>query len=260
MSDDAFHDLGRYYDALMSEINYDRWVVVGSYLRDLTGRPDPAHLDIACGTGRFLHAVLQQGWNSIGIDLSASMLRSAVVGPYPATVAAADMTALPFEERFDFVTCLFDSLNFVIELDAVRRAMREAYRVLRPGGIFYFDTITERMITEHFADRTWREKHGKMRAEWQGFWVPDTGMADLRIRINRGPYSLIRERIYSDAAIRGALVDAGFEVIGYLDAENWNAPAYQTLRIDWIAVKPPMQSPLAQFAAIEESVQRILQQ
>lgn len=258
MSGDTFHELARHYDALMDEIDYDRWLVVASYLRDLVDEPDPLHLDIACGTGKFLKRVREHGWRSFGVDNSAAMVRLGARGPHPGLAAVADMTALPHPERFGFVTCLFDSLNFLMQLDALRRAAAEAFRVLRPGGLYYCDTITERMVTKHFAGRKWQETHGKMRADWAGEWEPDSGKAELRIRVNTGAENIIRERVYSDAAIRGALENAGFEVLGYYDADGWKKPNYKTLRIDWVAAKPPAPEATRAFNTTREAIRAAL--
>ena len=47
---DAFGELARYYDPLMTHVNYDRWFFTVSALADLVEEPI-RHLDAACGTG-----------------------------------------------------------------------------------------------------------------------------------------------------------------------------------------------------------------
>src|SRR5262245_28605252 len=104
MTTDPFADLGRYYDALMKEVDYDRWVVVTSLLAELL----PAkfkHVDLACGTGRLLKRLIQHKWNSIGADFSGGMLREAKRGPYRAPLVRADLAALPFGRQFHYATC-----------------------------------------------------------------------------------------------------------------------------------------------------------
>jgi SAM-dependent methyltransferase len=88
-------------------------------------------LDIGCGTGGNL-AYLARRAGSAGIDLSAVALSLARQRPLP-PLAQASSLALPYaDQTFDLVT-LFDVLyhQWVTNDD---QAIREACRVLRPGG------------------------------------------------------------------------------------------------------------------------------
>jgi len=53
-----------------------------------------------------------------------------------------DMRSLPFEERFDLVTCWFDSLNYLLELEDLERTFAGACRALKKSGLFIFDMNT----------------------------------------------------------------------------------------------------------------------
>lgn len=98
-------------------------------------RADPPQrvLDVACGTGDFVIAVLNASPASevIGLDFSEEMLRLACKKVSNATFVQGDVLALPFDaERFDAITVGFGLRNFV----DIPKALSEMARVLKPGG------------------------------------------------------------------------------------------------------------------------------
>ena len=102
-------------------------------------------LELGIGTGRIALPLLAQSVNVTGVDISARMVAH-LTANYDArrkeqsnvawgelAVAMADMTALPFpDNRFDAVIGVH-ILHLVPEW---RRALDEAFRVLRPGASF----------------------------------------------------------------------------------------------------------------------------
>ncbi len=236
---DQFANLSRHYDAIMREVDYDRWVVVVSLLADLVPSARVRHVDLACGTGRLLKRLVQHGWSSVGIDLSHGMLRQSRSGPYVPAVAAADVTALPFERRFNYATCVFDSVNFLLENERLRAAFRSVADVLTDGGVFYFDVITERMVTKHFANKEWTEDNGGFSTAWSGKYDRATQLADLEIRVNTGPVHYVRERVYTHEDVAEAINASGLTMLGRFDAETWETPSPRSTRVDYVAVKNP---------------------
>jgi ubiquinone/menaquinone biosynthesis C-methylase UbiE len=97
-----------------------------------------AVLDAGCGTGGMLTWLERYagGGRVAGVDLSMAGLdfcRSRGLGD----VAQASVTALPFDaETFDLVTS-FDVLVQLPGEGSDELAMREMYRVLRPGGVAF---------------------------------------------------------------------------------------------------------------------------
>jgi SAM-dependent methyltransferase len=90
-------------------------------------------LDLGCGTGVAIPALLERGWRVVGADLSRDQLRVARgrAGPSGARLVAADAAALPFADgSFDAVVSLFTHTD----LDDPEGAFAEGARVLRRGG------------------------------------------------------------------------------------------------------------------------------
>ena len=130
--------------------NYDRYMgpmLFEPYAADIAGRLEVRDnmrvLEIACGTGivtRHLRARLPAGSKLVATDLSEPMLafaRRKFDGDDGIEWLQADAMALPFpDQSFEAAVCQF-GLMFVPDKAG---AVREAYRVLKPGGQLLFNT------------------------------------------------------------------------------------------------------------------------
>jgi SAM-dependent methyltransferase len=108
-------------------------------LGDVAGRRT---LEIGCGAAMCSRWLVGQGARPVACDLSAGMLRHARAASartgIDVPLVQADATMLPFADAaFDIVFTAFGAVPFVADSAAV---MREAARVLRPGGRFVFAT------------------------------------------------------------------------------------------------------------------------
>jgi len=239
---DAFRELAGYYDPIMEHVDYARWEHIAARLAEYL----PAaftHLDAGCGTGVLLAALGKRGWRSTGIDLSGGMLRAARKADRARHIAQADFRALPFGPRFDLVTCLFDSINFLTGDGDLELALAEFARTLRPGGILYFDVVTEEMVTQYFEGPEWSEEHAGFQTSWHTEYSRESQIAETTIRIGYSVHSVVRERVYAVEFIQSALANAGLQFLAHYDVENHRAPGPSTTRIDFIAAKPPTSIP-----------------
>jgi ubiquinone/menaquinone biosynthesis C-methylase UbiE len=103
-------------------------------------------LDIACGEGTFAVAMAKQGFQVTGVDQSPQMLQLSRERAERENVKVEfllqDMRSLPFEERFDLVTCWFDSLNYLLELEDLTKTFAGVCRALKKTRLFIFDMNT----------------------------------------------------------------------------------------------------------------------
>lgn len=101
------------------------------------------HLEVACGTGTLLEMVLKwRKWKGLpkvritGIDYAESMLRGAIdrfAGQTDIDFQHADAAALPYESNcFDSVN-IANSIHCLPDVDG---ALKDIFRVLKPGGLF----------------------------------------------------------------------------------------------------------------------------
>jgi 2-polyprenyl-6-hydroxyphenyl methylase/3-demethylubiquinone-9 3-methyltransferase len=114
-------------------------------------------LDLGCGGGFMAEALAREGADVIGVDPSAPAIEAArehaaqagLVIDY--RVGSGERIPLA-DESVDCVVCV-DVLEHVESLDAV---LDEVRRVLKPGGLFLYDTINRtlpaRVVLVHFGE------------------------------------------------------------------------------------------------------------
>ncbi len=95
-------------------------------------------LDIGCGSG-FMIDIAKRYFHTIrGVDITPAMLEAINVNDFDGDlkVMLAQCEDLPFEDNsFDICT----AHAVLHHLHNIEPALKEAYRVLKPGGIFYSD-------------------------------------------------------------------------------------------------------------------------
>jgi len=254
----AFDGLSRYYDTIMEFVNYDRWEAICEGLEVLLP-PGPLHVDFACGTGVLADKMRGRGHRAYGFDLSRGMAAQGNRGREGLPLFCADMRAVPLGPCADIVTCLFDSLNFLLDEASVRAAIGEMARVLRPGGLLLFDVVTERMITEHFTGPEWEENNGDFRLRWKTDYDRRDKIATTRLRVNTGDAHEFRERIYEQSVLEDALAATGLQLLGTYDADRWRPVSPKTTRIDFVAAKPPCFHVMNGYPAIEAEIRQCVE-
>ncbi len=89
-------------------------------------------VDIGCGTGGLVAWLHRQGAHAVGIDPNTGLLRAAA-DRLPGFWIAARAEHMPLADKSRDAALFFNSLHHIPE-SAMRLALAEAHRVLRPGG------------------------------------------------------------------------------------------------------------------------------
>jgi demethylmenaquinone methyltransferase/2-methoxy-6-polyprenyl-1,4-benzoquinol methylase len=195
------------------------------FVRDLNPRPREALLDVAAGTGD-----IAAGWRKAGggpallCDINEAMLsqgrdrafdRGRISG---ISWVVGNAEALPFPERsFDAYTIAFGLRN-VTDIDA---ALREARRVLKPGGRFFCLEFSQVAIAplqklyDYYSDTV----------------IPRLGEI---VAHDRESYVYLVEsirRFPNQAALIGRMEQAGFAFSGYRNLSAGIAAIHHARRI-----------------------------
>jgi SAM-dependent methyltransferase len=144
-------------------------------LRSLLGAGRGTCLEIGCGTGVHAATLRGLGWQPLGVDISAGMLRYA---RNRLPVVRADVERLPFASgTFPAVTAVMVHTD----MPAYPSIVREAARVLAPGGRFVHIGVHP-CFCGGFADRTDLDavviRPGYLTGHWTKASWTDQGLRD----------------------------------------------------------------------------------
>jgi SAM-dependent methyltransferase len=176
-------------------------------------------VDLACGTGNTaIPWTRRRGWQVIGVDGSAAMLRQARRKSGSVRWYRQDLTALRLPDTADAVTCHGDALNHILDPGSLQRVFVNTARIVRDGGLFVFDLST----ADFFR---WLEGREKLLRAGRDFFVATnefdakSGIATFhqtwfvaKGRLFEKRTVTVRERAYPDVEVRRMLRAAGFRV------------------------------------------------
>lgn len=121
------------------DVNSERRKDIDLY-RELLSEETRSILDVACGTGQVTRGLAEGRARVVGIDSSAGMLaRARAHRSDNIEFELGDMAGWDIGERFDAVTCTFNSLQHLLTLDELLRFFASARAHLHPSGRLFFD-------------------------------------------------------------------------------------------------------------------------
>lgn len=216
------------YDDVMRDVDYKSWAQYVFHLCERFGVRLEKALDLACGTGALTLRLAESGLETFGVDRSPAMLNRARDKAEAAEVevewgvaSMESFSQLKLPRDFDLITCLYDSLNYIMNEEDVARCVSEAYDHLRPGGAFVFDVTTEYNLLHNFSGYTFAENFEYASYIWENDYNIEQKICSSRVTIfmsKRDGYAkhveVHLQRVYSTSALRRMLKEIGFEVLG----------------------------------------------
>lgn len=144
--------------------------------------PQGPLLELGCGTGHWTSFFQEAGFKVIATDVSEAMMEIARQKLPESEILYADVEELPFDDSsFDAITSI-TMLEFV---DDQEKAIKEIYRVLKPGGLFLLGCLNANSVLGKNKDNDEVFKHAKL-------FTVDSISAKFtefeRVEINTGVY------------------------------------------------------------------------
>ncbi len=196
-------------------------------------------LDLCCGTGALLQRAATAGYSLIGLDSSIHQLRFARKNSPLAQLICEDVRLLALRSRFDILTCMYDSFNYLLEPKELEQAMCRIKDVMHAQSLFIFDMNTYEGLQDHW-NRTFTVKfpHGIVLVDSSFNEKEAVGTCRLtgimqqgsRLRRFREEH---RERGYSGDEIHIILEKTGFTYTAY-DGDRLTQPGMRPSRLLYI--------------------------
>jgi len=168
-----------------------------------------------------------RGFVSTGVDISPVMLN--VARKRARRLVVGDTRALPLRATFSRITCLYDSLNHLLDPRDLAAAFREIAGVMDGDSLFIFDMNHPEIypevwgMKEPFVDEgpdfhleiatTYRRREGLGRALVTGWAVVGGSRVNIRERHT--------QRSYERNDIVAALAEAGLHPIEMREFDPW---------------------------------------
>jgi len=215
--------------------------------------------DVACGDGTFLSRVADSIPWVCGVDQSAAMLRAAKKNelarrkvlaaagtPMRCEVVwlEADMREFELPRSVDVVTCWYNSLNYMLTVQDLSRALDQIRESLRPGGFLLCDVYTRQGMASEWQDRTWvavdaDDCYVSSRTRYD----PHDGLGEVHftgfLRDDEGRYERFDEthqnRAYPLDTLESAFRAAGFDICEVLTIPRLKAGSEQDSRVAIVA-------------------------
>ncbi len=218
--------------------------------RILTGlryRPKSV-LDLACGTGTAAVMWAKKNIETFGIDGSAHMLetakRKARAEKVSLTLSKQPLTAFSLPKQVDLVSCYFDSLNYLLNINDLTAAFRSARRVLHDDGYFIFDVNTPEAMKTLWDNQTYADENEDLAWIWKNVYFPRAKQAEVQATffVRQGKVwerfdETHAERGYGPREVKSALKSAGFKTVNIYDCLTFKKPNRKTVRIAVVAKK-----------------------
>jgi len=227
MPDEPFAQFARHYDQFMLRfVDYKSWVDYVERIFKKHKVTPKTVLDVACGTGIPTVMMAQRGYRMKGVDRSPEML--AVLRSKGATLpietTQADVRDFDLTEPADAAISLYDSINYLLKEEDLRRCFGCVRKALADGGLFVFDMNTIYGLSEFWGNRITPRNVGDIHSVWENTYDREAKVSTLHLTFwqegegNSEPprfEEVHRERAYSRREVKRCLEASGFSRVSF---------------------------------------------
>lgn len=221
----AYKEFANIYDELIYEdINYDE---ISQRIINLSNENNiefEDYLDLACGTGNVSVRVGKYFKNIYAVDLSNDMLNIAFEkfkqNKIKAKVICQNMSELSLNHKFNLITSVLDSTNYITEDEELINYFENVYDHLKDDGIFIFDINSYYKLSEIMGNNIYTYSSEDVFYTWENTFEEDILNMFLTFFVKNQNDFYERfeeehfERAYKEEEIEGIIEETGFKIIG----------------------------------------------
>ncbi len=225
-----YQSFAEVYDMFMDDVPYDEWAARIVAILRKNGIGEGALLcDLACGTGQMTRRLSDAGYDVIGVDASVEMLDVARQnGGEGILYLLQDVRSFELYGTVRAVTCVCDSLNYLLTREDLVRTFALVANYLEPGGIFVFDMKTPYTYREILGDGTFAENYEGGSYIWENHYDEDERQNEydltLFVKEADGRFARYmethRQRAYSEGEVLRFLEEGNLAPVSITDAQT----------------------------------------
>jgi ubiquinone/menaquinone biosynthesis C-methylase UbiE len=212
----VFDEMGKYWAEIADQNQTGRQI---QFLQEML-KKNGWVLDLACGTGRHLIPLSNEGYVVVGLDISPNLLRIAKTRWREAQLVRADLRFLPFQpDAFSAAVSMDTSLGYLPSEQEDRQSLRELRVVVHRDGVLIVDVFNCKRLMKRY------QANGEpKRREYASFFLLQERMvttdgsrlhdlwtvrdkADGQVRVFEHV-----ARLYTLGSLQGIVEKAGFSV------------------------------------------------
>ena len=243
----AYGEFAKIYDDLINEdINYDNMV---SRIIEICNEHNiecKDYLDVACGTGNVTVRLAKHFKDIYAVDLSEDMLREAFnklkENRIKGKIICQDMTEMQLNRKFDLITSVLDSTNYITDEDDLEKYFSSVKEHLKDDGIFIFDVNSYYKLSEILGNNIYTYSEEDVFYTWENVFEDDMVSMFLTFFVKQGElYERFEEehfeRAYKEEELESALSNCGLEIINKFDGYSNNKVQASSERIVYVVKK-----------------------
>ena len=243
----SYKQFAKIYDELIHEdIDYKK---IGDFVESICREyniKNDYYLDLACGTGNVALEIAEKFKNRFLVDLSQDMLDEAYEKfrekRIKANIVCQDMTELCLNRKFDLITCVLDSTNYILDEEGIDNYFNAVNENLDDDGIFMFDINSYYKLSEILGNNIYTFNSEDVFYSWENIFEDEIVEMNLTFFVKEdGRYrrfdEIHEERAYTVETINDLLEQNGFEVLAKYDGYSKKEVTEKSERILYVVKK-----------------------
>lgn len=204
------------------------------------------YLDLACGTANVAVRMSKYFKSNYLVDLSEEMLQIAFEKlkkeKIKAKIICQDMSELELNHKFNLITCVLDSTNYILDKDDLLNYFIAVKNHLKDDGIFIFDINSFYKLTNILGNNIYTYSEEDVFYTWENTLEDNIVNMFLTFFVKKGElYERFEEehfeRAYTEIEIEEALQKSGLCLIEKYNGYTENKVSSDSERILYIVKK-----------------------
>lgn len=234
------------YQKLMSHVDYSMWAEYLLKCFELNKHQPSRVLELAGGTADLAQELQGKFEYFVGSDLHPQMVAQQDAKLFDERLCL-DMANIPLaKDSFDTLFCLYDSFNYLCLPEEKQGFFESAFKVLSPGGLLVFDSVTEHNCLEYFADSLDYEEWTEGDLVREAWYDEENCLQHTRFIFytTQDQVSWMKsteshlQKIWNIDQIKESVQSVGFEIEAIYDGFTHEDIHDKTERMHWVLRKP----------------------